>query len=632
MLPDPAREQVLAALATERKLAYATLSAHRAPESSRPDLQNFEAHRSLRTIRIVNHALGLNSGSLPSLPLDLSAIITALRQALVDGSRRPSNVDLALIDSLAAIVAAREAAPALVPTDFEPPVAQSLVDPSARCRRALDGDNPFSLCDLQAHVWNIIADRGAESEKNLAAYACLLALRDGSTISPQTVAEAIACLPRDLLSLEYFCIRSLPVYGSDRPGPATYIAVSHAGGDPSTLRFMHCLSNRQENDREIADMRGHLTGENEVERRAAGMMPKINITIVNEPGADIDLLKMKGLRVYHSIFPGHTAIRPGLKRITVRPAGDIHRVPFEVLPWQQGRLGDSFAFYYCPVSTLLQASPAARPVGSPPLVIAACDYDESAGLGGVLQIGGHRGLFDGLPGSAREGEAVAALLDAELLTGPEADRPSTIAALRDADRPVIHFATHSFFVDRERFHAPDISGEVIKTVDPRFAGRIYSAIVLAGANDYVAPDQRVWLNDRGLIGTCEILRLDLRATALVTLSSCESGIGAIEVGGELDSLREALLAAGVDTVVASLWPVNDHDTADFMTAFYRLLKSGEPVSQALLGARNLLVNLPTTSRYAFVSFGADIRLEWRHESGPDHRTDDIPIEAQDIAG
>ena len=232
MLPDPAREQVLAALATERKLAYATLSAHRAPESSRPDLQNFEAHRSLRTIRIVNHALGLNSGSLPSLPLDLSAIITALRQALVDGSRRPSNVDLALIDSLAAIVAAREAAPALVPTDFEPPVAQSLVDPSARCRRALDGDNPFSLCDLQAHVWNIIADRGAESEKNLAAYACLLALRDGSTISPQTVAEAIACLPRDLLSLEYFCIRSLPVYGSDRPGPATYIAVlTH---DPDT--------------------------------------------------------------------------------------------------------------------------------------------------------------------------------------------------------------------------------------------------------------------------------------------------------------------------------------------------------------------------------------------------------------
>lgn len=80
----------------------------------------------------------------------------------------------------------------------------------------------------------------------------------------------------------------------------------------------------------------------------------------------------------------------------------------------------------------------------------------------------------------------------------------------------------------------------------------------------------------GLLQLSEIQQLPLRAE-LVTLSACETGLGAIFAGEGVVGLTSAFLTAGGNRVLASLWPVNDAGTTYFMQRLYRLhLTEGDP--------------------------------------------------------
>ncbi len=105
-----------------------------------------------------------------------------------------------------------------------------------------------------------------------------------------------------------------------------------------------------------------------------------------------------------------------------------------------------------------------------------------------------------------------------------------------------------------------------------------SCIALSYEGHYTAdlPPER-----DGLLQLAEIQQLPLRAD-LVTLSACETGLGAILAGEGVVGLTGAFLAAGGDRVLASLWPVNDAGTTFFMQRFYRLhVVDGEPGDLAM---------------------------------------------------
>lgn len=72
----------------------------------------------------------------------------------------------------------------------------------------------------------------------------------------------------------------------------------------------------------------------------------------------------------------------------------------------------------------------------------------------------------------------------------------------------------------------------------------------------------------GKLSLAEIRSLNLRAD-LVTLSACETGLGAIFAGEEVVGLTTAFLTAGGDRVLSSLWAVSDVSTTFFMVDFYR---------------------------------------------------------------
>jgi CHAT domain-containing protein len=72
---------------------------------------------------------------------------------------------------------------------------------------------------------------------------------------------------------------------------------------------------------------------------------------------------------------------------------------------------------------------------------------------------------------------------------------------------------------------------------------------------------------------------------VVVLSACETGLADLGCGDEMVGLVRAFLVAGAARVVASLWPVDDAVTADFMARFYGALCLGRRPAAALRQAQ-----------------------------------------------
>jgi CHAT domain-containing protein len=90
-------------------------------------------------------------------------------------------------------------------------------------------------------------------------------------------------------------------------------------------------------------------------------------------------------------------------------------------------------------------------------------------------------------------------------------------------------------------------------------------------------------SDDGRLTAREVLSLPL-AARLAVLSACETGQGR-PLGGEgLQGLAWAFRAAGCRSVVASLWPVDGPATGDLMGGFYRGVRQGKRLDDALQDA------------------------------------------------
>jgi len=86
---------------------------------------------------------------------------------------------------------------------------------------------------------------------------------------------------------------------------------------------------------------------------------------------------------------------------------------------------------------------------------------------------------------------------------------------------------------------------------------------------------------RGVLYSGDVLRQHFTRTRLVVLASCGTALGKTSRTEGVENLARPFLAAGVPTVVASLWNVDDKVTADFFVRFYRHLKQRFDVAEAL---------------------------------------------------
>jgi CHAT domain-containing protein len=81
------------------------------------------------------------------------------------------------------------------------------------------------------------------------------------------------------------------------------------------------------------------------------------------------------------------------------------------------------------------------------------------------------------------------------------------------------------------------------------------------------------------------LHLDAR---LVTLSVCDTGVGPVGEEG-VDNVVNAFIEAGADSVVSTLWELEDHSTEHLMAEFYARLGKGESKGEALRDAQRELI-------------------------------------------
>jgi CHAT domain-containing protein len=218
-----------------------------------------------------------------------------------------------------------------------------------------------------------------------------------------------------------------------------------------------------------------------------------------------------------------------------------------------------------------------------------------------------------LPGTRQEAEAIQRLVpQAQLFLGPEATKERLLHLPTPG---VLHLATHGFFLadapgpaaSRAVGHFGVLGKESASEHPPDPLLR--SGLVLAGAR--VPSSNTPGLQgDSALVTALELAGLDLWGTELVVLSACDTGRGDIKLGQGVYGLRRALVVAGAETVVMSLWKVNDDTTRLLMEDYYRNLLAGLGRATALREAmRSLRLTQPHPHYWApFIALGSDAPL------------------------
>jgi tetratricopeptide (TPR) repeat protein len=267
------------------------------------------------------------------------------------------------------------------------------------------------------------------------------------------------------------------------------------------------------------------------------------------------------------------------RRLYLAPDGELTRLPFEVLPTNDGgRLVDEYVISYLSTGRdLLRFTHATETVSSDAVVVADPDYDlrlpASHGKAVASRASSARPTamrFVRLPGTRKEGVQVAALLGVEPILGGLALE----ATIKECAGPrVLHIATHGFF-------EPDS-----EPPERRRAHVVRSGLALAGAN--ASSDGRALPPEAedGVLTADDLTGMDLVGTALVVLSACETGLGRVHVGEGVFGLRRAVALAGAETLVMSLWRVPDEESCELMVDFHRRLKAGSDRAQALRAAQ-----------------------------------------------
>jgi CHAT domain-containing protein len=88
----------------------------------------------------------------------------------------------------------------------------------------------------------------------------------------------------------------------------------------------------------------------------------------------------------------------------------------------------------------------------------------------------------------------------------------------------------------------------------------------------------------GQLHTYEIFGMDLNSR-MVVLSACSSGNGKLEKGEGINSLARAFLYAGTESIIMTLWDVEDGASRELITYFYEFLAQGHNKDKALRMAK-----------------------------------------------
>ncbi len=321
--------------------------------------------------------------------------------------------------------------------------------------------------------------------------------------------------------------------------------------------------------------------------------------------------------------------------IVISPDGPLTRIPFALLPGREKPyLLEETAITYVPSTRQLRSEPSASREGRL-LALGGISYGPAAARflaptlrdGASAKNGASAKLA--LPGAALEVQRVAEQFrkqhgpdSVQLITGAAANKQRLHEELRQP-ASYLHVATHGFF------RPPLFSGRAAATgqlagsgtsrgfvleespkvsanaapndtdpldLDPLSAMLpwLHSGLLLAPASGR-APQNQNTASDAAddFLSAEEVMSLDLRGTQVVMLSACETGLGSQARGQGVLGLQRAFHAAGAETVIGTLWRVDDAATTLLVEQFYaNLWEKGLSRSEALREAQLFVLRNP----------------------------------------
>lgn len=248
------------------------------------------------------------------------------------------------------------------------------------------------------------------------------------------------------------------------------------------------------------------------------------------------------------------AIRPG-EKVYFAPVGILYQLAIEALPYDEKRTMEDVYDLVRVSSTRELTFRKKAPKHSAATLYGGIQYDLPTDIS--------EEPVEYLPGTYVEAEAIGEMLRqnkvrVKLFSSTLADEAS-FKGLSGTHQNILHIGTHGFFRMEEDYED-----------DPLYrCGLLFADGVLNGK---------------------EISLLDLKAADLVVLSACETAKG--EVTGEgVFGLQRAFKQAGAQTIIMSLWEVNDDATELLITEFYRnWIVLHQTKRDALHNARNAVRN------------------------------------------
>lgn len=247
------------------------------------------------------------------------------------------------------------------------------------------------------------------------------------------------------------------------------------------------------------------------------------------------------------------------KDLVIVPDGQLHLLPFSALVNANQYVLSSHTVDVAPSSTafeLLERQSDRKENPEMPYIGVAAWTQKTDNRNPIVRAisGPERSEFVPLPHSESEVETIANDLPRPntILLGTNATE-TRFKQLSTESSEVIHLALHGY-------------------ADLEYPDR--SALIFAPEAN--GPDD-------GLLQAREIRELHIRAK-LVTLSACDTGVGPV---GEADvaSVVNAFIEAGADSVVSTLWDLEDESTEHLMTRFYSRLALHDRKVDALRSAQ-----------------------------------------------
>ncbi len=487
-----------------------------------------------------------------------------------------------------------------------------------------------------------IADLQAKSdllEKEISSHSA--AFRTQQTpVSVEAVQQAI---PNDMTLVEFATYRLLDSKAktrNERYGSARYVAyILNHDGDPQLAD----LGEASVIDKGISELRNSMkdSGSKDYKQKARAL----------------DKLVMQPVR----------KLLGEKKTLILSPDGAMNILPFAALIDENGKfLLENYSIDYLTSGRDLLRMEAHEPNKQGPVIVANPQFSSvvtasergTRGADSEEARIGFMGVFipkfKPLAGTAEEAKSIAGVLsDSKVITGKDA----TESTIKEQKGPqILHIATHGFFLPDEiqssqgatqgggQVKSPtkpsgnsNSKAEVEVKADAKSKAKnsksqtnhpatkeqrsvivsarksqadtlrkenslLRSGIVLAGANNAATSDES---KDDGILTALEVSGMDLWGTKLVVLSACETGLGDFKQGEGVYGLRRALLIAGAETEVISLWPVSDQATAYLMIDFYKRLLSGGGRMESLRQAQLKLMKSLNHPYYwaAFIPVG-----------------------------